>query len=54
MDDERLTRDVPAVALRDVGYAYVTAGAVTQALAGVSLEVPRGGTVAFVGPSGCG
>ena len=54
MDDERLTRDVPAVALRDVGYAYVTAGAVTQALAGVSLEVPRGGTVAFVGPSGSG
>ncbi len=42
------------MALRDVGFAYVTAGGGTTALAGVSLEVPRGGTVAFVGPSGCG
>jgi len=33
---------------------YVTAHGVTQALAGVSLEVPHGSTVAFVGPSGCG
>ncbi len=47
-------RTVPAVALRDVGYAYVTAGVTTEALASVALEVPRGGTVAFVGPSGCG
>jgi len=54
MEDSRLARGVPAVALRDVGYAYGTSGAATQALAGVSLEVPRGGTVAFVGPSGCG
>ncbi len=54
MDDPRQVRSVPAITLRDVGYAYVTAGAVTQALAGVSLEVPRGRTVAFVGPSGCG
>ena len=54
MEDPRFARGVPAVALRDVGYAYGTSGAATQALAGVSLEIPRGGTVAFVGPSGCG
>jgi len=54
MEDPRLARGIPAVALRDVAYAYGTAGGATQALAGVSLEVPRGGTVAFVGPSGCG
>ena len=54
MDDSHRARGVPAVALRDVGYAYVGAGGVTAALAGVSLEIPRGGTVAFVGPSGCG
>jgi NitT/TauT family transport system ATP-binding protein len=40
--------------LRDVGFTYVSAGGVTQALTDVSLEVARGSTVAFVGPSGCG
>jgi NitT/TauT family transport system ATP-binding protein len=32
----------------------VTASGLTEALAGVSLEISRGSTVAFVGPSGCG
>jgi NitT/TauT family transport system ATP-binding protein len=58
MDDRRPPpapgRGGTAIALRDVGLTYVTAHGVTQALAGVSLEVPRGRTVAFVGPSGCG
>jgi len=44
----------PAIVLRDVGFGYPTARGVTEALARVSLEVPRGSTVAFVGPSGCG
>ena len=54
MDDPRRAHGVPAIALRDVGCAYATGGAVTQALASVSLEIPRGSTIAFVGPSGCG
>ncbi len=43
-----------AISLRDVAFDYVANGRVTRAVEGVSLEVPRGATVAFVGASGCG
>jgi len=43
------------VSLGDVGFEYVTSdGRVVPALEGVSLDIPRGATVAFVGASGCG
>lgn len=44
--------DAPAVAIRDVRYAYPSGGVV--ALDGVSLEIPRGQTVAIVGQNGSG
>jgi NitT/TauT family transport system ATP-binding protein len=46
--------DDVAVTLSDVALEYVANGRVTRAVEGVSLEVPRGATVAFVGASGCG
>ena len=33
---------------------YAGRGGPTRAVEGITLEVPRGGSVAFVGPSGCG
>jgi ATP-binding cassette, subfamily B, bacterial len=41
-----------AIRFADVGFAYP--GARRPALAGVSLEIPAGATVAIVGPSGAG
>src|SRR5213593_1496141 len=43
-----------AVEARDVVKSYQTDGLAVLALAGVSLEVPRGDMVAIMGPSGCG
>jgi ATP-binding cassette subfamily B protein len=44
--------DLRTLAFRDVSFTHATATA--PALAGVSFEVKRGHTVAFVGPSGAG
>ena len=44
--------DLRTLAFRDVSFTHATAAA--PALAGVSFEVKRGHTVAFVGPSGAG
>jgi ATP-binding cassette, subfamily B, bacterial PglK len=41
-----------AIELRDVGYLYT--GAASRSLNGVSLSIPRGSAVGFVGPSGAG
>jgi NitT/TauT family transport system ATP-binding protein len=42
------------IELRDVGFEYLTTGRRTPAVHEVSLRVPRGASVAFVGASGCG
>ncbi|MGH7308395.1 MAG: ABC transporter ATP-binding protein [Candidatus Rokuibacteriota bacterium] len=42
------------IELRDVGFEYLTTGRRTPAVQEVSLRVPRGASVAFVGASGCG
>jgi NitT/TauT family transport system ATP-binding protein len=39
------------VKIRDVGLRYANG---TEALAGVSLDIPRGALVSLLGPSGCG
>ncbi len=44
--------DTPVLALRDVTAGYEGAG--HPALSGVSLEIPRTGHIAFIGPSGAG
>jgi ATP-binding cassette subfamily B protein len=44
--------DLRTLAFRDVSFTHATAAA--PALAGVSFDVKRGHTVAFVGPSGAG
>ena len=52
---QRLREECSGVNIDDVSRAYKDErGAKVQALAGVSLRVPRGGVLAVVGPSGCG
>ncbi len=47
-----LPRHTTSVSFDDVSFAY--SGANVNAVDGVSLEIPFGSTVAFVGPNGCG
>jgi energy-coupling factor transport system ATP-binding protein len=47
-----MTADAPAVAMRDVRYVYASGGVV--ALDGISIEVPRGQTLAVAGQNGSG
>ena len=49
-----MTEDGMLVSARDLRRDYVMAGAVVQAVRGVSLDVRTGEYVAIVGPSGCG
>lgn len=42
----------PDIEVSDVSFAYP--GALTEAVRGVSAEIPRGSQLAIVGPSGCG
>src|ERR1700748_2250708 len=51
-DDSALPAD--AVTFEEVGLTYSTARGAVQALAGITLTVPRGHFVSIVGPSGCG
>ncbi|MFC0283726.1 dipeptide ABC transporter ATP-binding protein [Camelimonas abortus] len=44
----------PLFSIRDLAVAFESSGVVTQALHGVSFDIPRGRTVALVGESGSG
>lgn len=48
----RLQRHSASIEFREVGLTY--SGATTPALRGISLRIPHGKRVAFVGPNGCG
>lgn len=48
----KLPRHESSIAFDNVSFTYP--GAVAPAVAGVSLSIKRGQTVAFVGPNGCG
>jgi ABC-type nitrate/sulfonate/bicarbonate transport system ATPase subunit len=47
-------RDVPALELRGIAFAYPLLAGLLPVLAGVSLAVPPGGWATLIGPSGCG
>jgi oligopeptide/dipeptide ABC transporter ATP-binding protein len=49
-----VSADEPLLDVRDLTISFVTDGGVLRAVDHVSFEVPRGGTVALVGESGCG
>jgi energy-coupling factor transport system ATP-binding protein len=49
-----MTSDAPAVALRDVRYVYPSSDGGVVALDGVSIEIPRGQTLAVAGQNGSG
>jgi oligopeptide/dipeptide ABC transporter ATP-binding protein len=49
-----VSADEPLLSIRDLSVSFVTGGGVLRAVSRVSLDVPRGGTVALVGESGCG
>jgi NitT/TauT family transport system ATP-binding protein len=51
-DESGLPSD--AVTFEEVGLTYTTARGPVQALAGITLTIPRGHFVSIVGPSGCG
>ncbi len=46
--------ETPLFSIRDLAVNFTGAGVVTQALRGVSFDIPRGRTVALVGESGSG
>ncbi len=54
MSDEPRHEEGPAIAIRDVRKEYVSGEVSVLALAGVSLDVPRGQFLAIVGASGSG
>ncbi len=45
---------MPLLQVRDLRVSFVTEGRVARVIDGVSLDVPRGKTVALVGETGCG
>jgi energy-coupling factor transport system ATP-binding protein len=49
-----MTSDAPAVAMRDVRYVYPSPGGDVVALDGVTIEIPRGQTLAVAGQNGSG
>jgi putative ABC transport system ATP-binding protein len=51
---QSLDPSAPLITLRDVGKNYVTPGGTFSALAGVNLDVARGGFVVILGESGSG
>ncbi len=44
----------PIVQLANVHKVYLTGTSPVRALAGITLDIPRGAFLAFMGPSGCG
>ncbi len=46
--------DPPGLSLHDIHFSFAAQGQVDPVLAGVSLEVERGGVLSLLGPSGCG
>ena len=53
LSPERTTHD-PVIALKDVHKVYGSGENAVRALAGVTLDLPRGGFTAVMGPSGSG